>query len=643
MATRSPTSSPKGDNQHTFKFTDKNTVLIWRRILMIRYFNKLGADKNCNITWKDFDIKNRPITLSDEKHPFEWRMPPNLMKSSVEIVINKEKLGVISIFYTTNSMMIQGKNSQKWMTYEHDLLKELVTKISRGKGRNSSSEVDKLIKNVKFPTEICEQSDMLENSEINDSSLLEALESNDNESTETPKRKKSDENTIHEDKPKNIQHVQNNNLASQVEKIIHEIQAIKETMHSVELKIVEKNDLINETKTICEKLVEKCEKIPEIQKEVTKIKEVIVKINQSENSKEIVHRTKTIENQTKENSIQIKQISNTTNEIKEDLTNVKEDFLLTQNKVHTANDKKVTDHTKPESVDKQENKQMEETTKPIDNQKKADVWIVGSSIVKDLDGRKVYQNRNTRITTLRDKSIRGAKEYIKSKKINSDNIVLQIGSNDLDNVNPEVGEVFEEYENLITTTAKEYPSAKLFVGEILPRYYESQQHTRQYDTKRRQFNFLLKDMCEDKNIELIKHDNFEPFDFYDGVHLQPVGIQNFVRNFKKIVNPHVNISYTPSNNNCRPSPSNQNYYDGRGKNNNSYGNSFNPSYHKQRQMHQMSPPRDERRNWHGNNFEHPTARYPQNPPFNNNQYNRNQRMGPENIYQILEFILHNNK
>jgi hypothetical protein len=34
---------------------------------------------------------------------------------------------------------------------------------------------------------------------------------------------------------------------------------------------------------------------------------------------------------------------------------------------------------------------------------------MGTSIVKDLDGRKIYRNRNTRITTLRDKTVHGAK------------------------------------------------------------------------------------------------------------------------------------------------------------------------------------------------------------------------------------------
>ena len=60
------------------------------------------------------------------------------------------------------------------------------------------------------------------------------------------------------------------------------------------------------------------------------------------------------------------------------------------------------------------------------------IWTVGSSVVKDLDGRKIYLNRITRITTLRDKTIQGAVECIKSKKINSEIRVLQIGSNDLE-------------------------------------------------------------------------------------------------------------------------------------------------------------------------------------------------------------------
>jgi hypothetical protein len=62
------------------------------------------------------------------------------------------------------------------------------------------------------------------------------------------------------------------------------------------------------------------------------------------------------------------------------------------------------------------------------------IWTVGSSVVKDLDGRKIYLNRITRITTLRDKTIQGAVECIKSKKINSEIRVLQFSHDHIERI-----------------------------------------------------------------------------------------------------------------------------------------------------------------------------------------------------------------
>ena len=166
---------------------------------------------------------------------------------------------------------------------------------------------------------------------------------------------------------------------------------------------------------------------------------------------------------------------------------------------------------------------------------------MGSSITKDLDGRKLFKNRNTRITTLRDKTVRGAIEYIHEKKIRNDIsvIMFQIGSNDLDNA--EAGEVIEEYEQLVDQTSKNYPNAEIVLGQILPRFYRDHLDTEIFETKRNQFNLLLKDLCSDRNFKLVCYDDMRPDDFYDGIHLNQEGIKNFVKNFKCVVSPLVDV------------------------------------------------------------------------------------------------------
>lgn len=62
-----PTCSKTANNQFTLKI-DKHSILVCRRILLIRYFNLLGKESITDIKWKDFDLKSKIITLSDEKN-----------------------------------------------------------------------------------------------------------------------------------------------------------------------------------------------------------------------------------------------------------------------------------------------------------------------------------------------------------------------------------------------------------------------------------------------------------------------------------------------------------------------------------------------------------------------------------------------
>lgn len=54
-----------GANQATFSLNEE-TVLIWRRALLIKYFQELGNNYNTNVNWGDFDNKSSSITIDDE-------------------------------------------------------------------------------------------------------------------------------------------------------------------------------------------------------------------------------------------------------------------------------------------------------------------------------------------------------------------------------------------------------------------------------------------------------------------------------------------------------------------------------------------------------------------------------------------------
>jgi hypothetical protein len=50
------------------------------------------------------------------------------------------------------------------------------------------------------------------------------------------------------------------------------------------------------------------------------------------------------------------------------------------------------------------------------------VWIIATSITKDLIPKKMYLNKKVCFTTLQDKTRTGVRNYIKSGKVQSDKI-----------------------------------------------------------------------------------------------------------------------------------------------------------------------------------------------------------------------------
>lgn len=211
-----------------------------------------------------------------------------------------------------------------------------------------------------------------------------------------------------------------------------------------------------------EQIIDKCNKIPQLNDEIENLKKMLIKIDQSENIKEIRRWHST------ENGEKTEQLTKVSKLVNENLNNIKDEINQMKAEVIVTKERRDSIHSTSEisrvpTNDKTEDEIISivptDARKPKsqDSTKKADIWIVGSSVVKDLDGRKMYRNKRTCITTLRDKTIQGATDFIKSRKINSDIIMLQIGSNDLDDQELQVGEIFETYEDLVDIPRREYP------------------------------------------------------------------------------------------------------------------------------------------------------------------------------------------
>ncbi|CAG2231196.1 unnamed protein product [Mytilus edulis] len=88
-----------------------------------------------------------------------------------------------------------------------------------------------------------------------------------------------------------------------------------------------------------------------------------------------------------------------------------------------------------------------------------DLLIIGSSIIKDIDGKRLYKNRKVKVITLHDKTVFGAIQYIKSFRDKAKHIMFQIGSNDIEQKTPD--EVIEEIEELVRVTQRYNPDATI--------------------------------------------------------------------------------------------------------------------------------------------------------------------------------------
>ncbi|CAC5362708.1 unnamed protein product [Mytilus coruscus] len=152
----------------------------------------------------------------------------------------------------------------------------------------------------------------------------------------------------------------------------------------------------------------------------------------------------------------------------------------------------------------------------------------------------MYRFKKVSITTLRDKTIQGAKEFLETGKMNAKNILFQVGSNDLEVIQPK--NVVEEIEQLIIDTKKSLPKSQIIISQILPRFYRNQNLEQEYEVKKVECNQLLYELCKRYEAYYVQHENLTQVHFQDGIHLNKQrGIKLYVRNLKEIVNPLIGV------------------------------------------------------------------------------------------------------
>ena len=237
----------KSTNQATCRL-NKDSVLLWRRILLRRYYLEIGSDSTIPVNWVDSDEKRNVIEIHDERVPFEWKIPhKDLFKSSIQLTINKKKL-VLTLFYTTWTCSVQGQLSSLWVKHEFPKFKEVTESIIRTKGDNN--DIDKQIEDVEMHREFFYRDSHIKINNITESTKSHAENTNEKKgsSGESEKEEKRDKEVhdkvvIEKDSPDmNIKYQQ---LEKKVEAQELELKQLKEVFHRLETAFVEREDKIN--------------------------------------------------------------------------------------------------------------------------------------------------------------------------------------------------------------------------------------------------------------------------------------------------------------------------------------------------------------------------------------------------------------
>lgn len=113
--------------------------MLWRRLLLLRYFIKLGESDDINVNWTDYVIKCKKIVLNDEREEFQTVVPKGLYKSGTQIFVKGKKYITIRIFYTTFNCLVHGNVTQSWVEPEFKLLNQKVQEFTK-KGEGNPDE-----------------------------------------------------------------------------------------------------------------------------------------------------------------------------------------------------------------------------------------------------------------------------------------------------------------------------------------------------------------------------------------------------------------------------------------------------------------------------------------------------------------------
>ena len=426
-------------------------------MLLLRYYINLGEDENVDISWSDYDTKNKKLILEDEKKPFKPIIPvPNLAKSITQIFIRGKKVITFTLYYTTFNCLVQGNTTHSWVDKEFKTLSEKVKDMSKRKKEdvdqiiNSMSMENLLDHNVTVEKDTHTQN--IEKGTIPEENPSENKTTQNDSTYSLP----DDDivHALHNIETHNIDQslsVQNGlkSVQTSSDQILELLKTLNSRMEKIEKAVVSPQlpDIENRLKRLEEKADFMCSKsnTENNEERMKKIESKIDSIHNIQSDKtpdcvkfvesiiELTSKISTIEHNFEK--FEYKMLSNKVekNEIKEPQKDEKktDSIIETSNKyevlqdleeestgkdeknqeapIHTLSEKLFSDfNSETETADRQifsdqkvlhKINQHMEKTKEADNL--TDLWIIGSSVTRNINPKLMYRKKRVRVTILK--------------------------------------------------------------------------------------------------------------------------------------------------------------------------------------------------------------------------------------------------